>query len=45
MPWTPDAMTSSKDNAMESTTDDATDDAMDDHSSMECTMAPSMDTW
>ena len=44
MPWTADATRRVyMDNAMESTMDYATDHAMDDHSSMDCTMVPSMD--
>ena len=45
MPCTPDAMASSMDDAMEWTMDDTMDHAMDDDSSMDCTMAPSMDPW
>ena len=45
MPCTPDAMASSMDDAIEWTMDDTMDHAMDDDSSMDCTMAPSMDPW
>ena len=45
MPWTPDDTTLSMDNATESTIDDTMGHTMHDDSSMDCTMATSMDPW